>query len=189
MNVCVYCSSSERVDRVFFDVASELGRLLGERRNNLVFGGGNVGPMHALAAAVKEHGGRVLSVIPKVFDEKGLTYEGSDEVTVTRDLQERRITMIKNSDVFVALPGGYGTLEEVSENVTMRQLDFHQRPIALVNVNGFWDGYLAFLDQLERERFIRPEHRALVHVADSPAAALDYLDDYAPIDVPDKWGD
>lgn len=187
MNVCVYCSSSNRVDRRYFDVATELGRLLGQRKNNLVYGGGNTGPMHALAVAAKEAGGRVISVIPRAFQERGLTFEFSDEVVVTEDLQSRRMTMVKGSDVFIALPGGYGTLEEVAENLTMRQLDLHQRPLALVNVDGFWDGFLAFLDQLERGSFIHPEHRKLAHLAASPQDALDHLDRYAPVDLPDKW--
>jgi hypothetical protein len=80
-------------------------------------------------------------------------------------------------------------MEEISENVTMRQLDLHQRPICLVNPNGFWDGYLAFLDHLEAGRFIRPEHRKLVHVAATPDEALQQLDRYAPVDLPDKWGE
>jgi uncharacterized protein (TIGR00730 family) len=189
MNVCVYCSSSDRVDPKYSETASLLGRLLGERKNNLVFGGGNTGPMNALAVAVKESGGRVLSVIPKLFDERGLTYNRSDELVVTEDLQERRMTMIKHSDVFLALPGGFGTLEEIAENLTLRQLELHQRPLSLVNVYGFWDGFTAYLDQLERERFVKPEHRALVHVASSPEEALDFVDRYAPVDLPDKWGE
>ena len=183
MNVCVYCSSSDRVDRSYFEVAAELGRRLGERRNNLVFGGGNTGPMGALAAAAKEHGGRVLSVIPRIFEVQGHTFDRSDEVVVTKDLQERRMTMIKNSDVFIALPGGFGTMEEISENVTMRQLDLHQRPIVLVNPDGFWNGYLAFLDQLEAKGFIRAEDRELVHVAATPDEALDWLDTHVAVDA------
>jgi uncharacterized protein (TIGR00730 family) len=183
MNVCVYCSSSDRVDRAYSDVAAELGRLLGERHNSLVFGGGNTGPMGALAAAVKEKGGRVLSVIPELFDERGLTYDRSDEVVVTKDLQERRMTMIKNSDVFIALPGGFGTMEEISENVTMRQLDLHQRPIVLVSPDGFWNGYLAFLDQLEEKGFIRPEDRQLLHVSATPREALAWIDEHMAVDA------
>ncbi|MCA9753865.1 MAG: TIGR00730 family Rossman fold protein [Gemmatimonadetes bacterium] len=189
MNVCVYCSSSDRVPEKYFEVARALGRLLGERKNNLVFGGGNTGPMHALAIAVKESGGRVLSVIPKLFDERGLTYDHSDELVVTKDLQERRMTMIKHSDVFLALPGGYGTLEEITENLVLRQLHLHQRPLALVDVDGFWKPFTAFLDQLTEGGFVKPEHRALVHVAESPESALAFVDRYAPVDVPDKWGD
>jgi uncharacterized protein (TIGR00730 family) len=98
------------------------------------------------------------------------------------------MTMIKGSDVFMALPGGFGTLEEVSENLTMRQLGLHQKPLSVINVNGFWNGYLSFLDQLEKGNFIREEHRNLLHVADDPKASLDYLDQYAPVDIPDKWG-
>jgi uncharacterized protein (TIGR00730 family) len=187
MNVCVYCSSSDRVDRVYFEVAQRLGRLLGERKNSLVYGGGNTGPMRDLAEAVKAAGGRVLSVIPKMFDERGLRFGRADEVVVTANLQERRMTMLRDSDVFVALPGGFGTLEEVTENLTLRQLDVHHRPLCLVNVNGFWDPFTAFLDQLVEGHFIKPEHRQMVHVAASPEEALEYLDRYAPVDVPDKW--
>lgn len=187
MNVCVYCSSSDRVDRRYFDTAKELGRLLGERKNNLIYGGGNTGPMHALAGAAKTAGARVISVIPRAFDERGLTFEGSDEVVVTDDMQKRRMTMVKGSDVFLALPGGFGTLEEVAENLTMRQLDLHQRPLSLVNTDGFWDGFLKFLDQLEEGKFIHPKHRLLAHVSATPTKALDYLDRYAPVDLPDKW--
>jgi uncharacterized protein (TIGR00730 family) len=189
MNVCVYCSSSDRVDRKYFDVATRLGTLLGERRNNLVFGGGNTGPMHALAIAVKDSGGRVLSVIPRLFEERGLAYDRSDELVVTEDLQERRMTMIKHSDVFLALPGGFGTLEELAENITLRQLQLHDRPLALVNVDGFWDPFMGFLDQLEAGNFVKSQHRKLVHVAGSPEEALEFVDRYAPVDVPDKWGD
>ncbi len=189
MNVCVYCSSSDRVDPVYFEAAKALGTLIGERKNALVYGGGNTGPMNALADAVKESGGRVLSVIPKIFDERGLTYKHSDEVVVTANLQERRITMIRDSDVFMALPGGFGTLEEIAENLTMRQLGLHSRPICLLDVNGFWTPFLAFLDQLVEGNFAKPEHRDLIHVARTPADAMAYVDRYAPVDVPDKWTD
>lgn len=180
MNVCVYCTASDRVDPTYVEIATRLGRLLGERKNNLVYGGGNRGPILALAQAVKEGGGRVVSVVPKDLEGRGVTFEGSDEVVVADDYQDRRITMLKGSDVFVALPGGFGTLGEVAENLSMRQLDVHQKPISLVNVNGFWDDFLAFLDRQERERFILPEHRRLVHVGDSPEESLDFLDQYAP---------
>jgi cytokinin riboside 5'-monophosphate phosphoribohydrolase len=187
MNVCVYCSSSDRVERVYFDVAAGLGRLIGQRRNNLVFGGGNTGPMRELALAVKENGGRVLSVLPKTFEARGLRFDRADEVVVADTLQDRSATMLRESDVFVALPGGIGTLGEVAENLALRQLDLHHRPLCLVNVNGFWDPFTAFLDLLVDGQFVKPEHRALLHTAASPEEALTYLDRYAPVDVPDKW--
>jgi uncharacterized protein (TIGR00730 family) len=180
MNVCVYCASSDRVDPAYGQVAARLGRLLGKRKNNLVYGGGNTGPLLALAQAVKDGGGRVVSVVPRALEGRGVTFEGSDEIVVTDDYQERRITMIKGSDVFIGLPGGFGTLGEVAENLELRQADVHQKPLSLVNVNGFWDGFLSFLDHQERERFILPEHRRLVHVASTPEESLDFLDQYAP---------
>jgi uncharacterized protein (TIGR00730 family) len=187
MNVCVYCSSSDRVAKVYFEAAERLGQRIGERKNSLVFGGGNTGPMRALADAVKASGGRVLSVLPKIFDERGLRYEKADEVVITANLQERRAVMLRDSDTFVALPGGFGTLEEVAENLTARQLELHTRPLCLVNVQGFWDPFTSFLDRIVEGNFAKPEHRRLVHVAASPEEALDYLDRYAPADLPDKW--
>lgn len=187
MNVCVYCASSDRVDRAYFEAAERLGRLIGERKNNLVYGGGNTGPMRALAESVKAAGGRVLSVIPRTFDERGLRFGKADEVVVTANLQERRSVMLRDSDGFVALPGGFGTLEEVSENLTARQLELHTRPLCLVNINGFWDPFTAFLDRIIEGQFAKPEHRALLHVAPTPDDALDYLDRYAPASLPDKW--
>ena len=188
MNVCVYCSSSDQVDPVYFETARRLGRLLGERKNNLVYGGANVGPMLELANAAKEAGGRVVSVIPKIVEEKGLVFTRSDEVVVTATLQERRITMIKGSDAFIALPGGFGTLEEVTENLTMRQLGVHRKPLALVNTRGFWDGLAGFVRQLRLEHFILPEHESLVHMSATPEEALAYLDHFKPGPLPDKWG-
>jgi uncharacterized protein (TIGR00730 family) len=188
MNVCVYCSASDQVDSVYFETARRLGKLLGERKNTLVYGGANVGPMLELANAVKESGGRVVSVIPKIVEEKGLVYTRSDERVITTTLQERRITMIKGSDVFIALPGGFGTLEEVTENLTMRQLSVHRKPLVLVNTRGFWDGLASFVRQLRIERFILPEHESLVHMAATPEEALEYLDHFVPGPLPDKWG-
>jgi len=188
MNVCVYCSSSESVDPAFFETARRLGQLLGERRNTLVFGGANVGPMRTLADSMKDAGGRVVSVIPKIIEERGFVYRRSDEVVVTATLQERRITMIKGSDTFLALPGGFGTLEEVTENLTMRQLGLHKKPLALVNTRGFWDSFVGFVNELRVGRFILPEHESLLHVAPTPEEALDYVDRYIPAPLPDKWG-
>lgn len=188
MNVCVYCASSDRVDSVHFLVAERLGELLGQRRNNLVYGGANVGPMNALAEAVKKSGGRVISVIPKVIEERGFVYQRSDEVVVTDTLQERRITMIKGSDAFIALPGGFGTLEEVAENLTMRQLGLHRKPLVLVNTLGFWNPYVEFVRKLRDGQFILPEHEALLPLAETPEDALTMLDRYVPAPLPDKWG-
>ena len=122
----------------------------------------------------------LAAMVPRALEGRGVTFEGSDEIVVTDDYQERRITMIKGSDVFIGLPGGFGTLGEVAENLELRQADVHQKPLSLVNVNGFWDGFLSFLDHQERERFILPEHRRLVHVAATPEESLDFLDQYAP---------
>jgi uncharacterized protein (TIGR00730 family) len=188
MNVCVYCSSSDRVAPVYFETATRLGQLLGGRKNNLVYGGSRTGPMGALAEGVKKAGGRVVAVIPRLFEEMELTYEKADEVVVTEDLQERRVTMIKGSDVFLALPGGLGTLEEVCENLTMRQLGFHNKPLAFISTDGYWDTFLEFIRQLTAGKFLLPEHESLIHVVSTPEEALQYVDTFVPAPLPDKWG-
>lgn len=129
-----------------------------------------------------------MAVIPRFFEEKQLTYQKADEVVITEDIQERRVTMIKGSDVFLALPGGFGTLEEVCENLTMRQLGFHNKPLAFINTDGFWDTFLEFIRQLATGEFLLPGHESLIRVVPTPEEALQYVDASVPVSLPDKWG-
>ena len=184
--ICVFSGSSQRVAPEFFGAASELGRLIGARGWELVFGGGTIGLMGAVARGVHEAGGRVTAVIPERLNRPGVLYETADEVVVTDTLRERKRIMDERADAFVALPGGFGTLEETIEVITLKQLRFHDRAIVLLNTLGYYDALIAFLHQQSRDGFVCVEHQSLYHVAETPARTLSYLDAYIPAPMPDK---
>ncbi len=176
-SIGVYCSSSNRVGAVYFAEAEALGQLLGARNDTLVYGGGNVGLMGALARSVHAHGGRVVGVIPEALKAReGVAYDVADELITTQTMQERKALMFSRAEAFIVLPGGFGTLEEFFEVLTLRQLGYHQCPIALVNTNGFYDPLLALFKHLYAEQFAFPGAQAAYHVAPTPAAALAYID-------------
>ena len=175
--ICVYCSSSNRIHADYFEAASRAGRLLAERGHTLVYGGGRVGLMGAVARAVHERGGRVVGAIPEALRQvEGVAYELADELVITATMQERKAILFTRADAFLVLPGGFGTLEELLEVLTLRVLGYHHKPIALVNTAGFYDPLLGFFEHVYADGFAREQVRALYHVAESPEAALDYLD-------------
>jgi uncharacterized protein (TIGR00730 family) len=184
--LCVYCSSSEAVAPVFQAAAAELGTLVVAQGWHLVYGGANIGSMGRLASAVTAAGGRVVGVIPEYFVGKGLDYP-CDELLVTATMSERKMAMAARADAFLALPGGFGTLEELLEVLVLKQLHYHDKAIVLLNVDGFFDPLLALFDGLIEQRFAKQETLALYHVAPTPAAALAYLTSYQPPPLPDKW--
>jgi hypothetical protein len=186
-NVCVFCASSDAVESCYFDVAAELGAEIARRRYNLVYGGASVGLMRAVANAVHAGGGQVIGVIPEAIRNKGIAYETADELIVTRTMGERKAVMHERAQAFIILPGGFGTLEEFFEVLTLRQLNYHDKPIVLLNVNSFFDPMLELFEHLYEARFARPEHRSLYEVAATAAAAFQCLEDYRPRSHPDKW--
>jgi uncharacterized protein (TIGR00730 family) len=183
--ICVYCSSSEAVPTEYFQAAEALGRLIAQRGYALVFGGGEIGLMGALARAASANGGWVVGVIPKALVQ--LAYERADEMIVTKDLRERKAIMEQRADAFVALPGGFGTLEELFEMITLKQLSFHDKPVVLVNTSGFYDPLVGLFEQIYAAGFTKAVYRQLYHVAADPDGALDYVDGYRPIELPKKW--
>lgn len=177
-NICVYCSSSNRVAAKYFEVAEAAGRLLGERGHTLIYGGGNVGLMGVLARSVHTHGGRVVGVIPDALKAReGVAYDVADQLITTRTMQKRKAIMFSRAEAFMVLPGGFGTLEEFFEVLTLRQLGYHPHPIALVNTDGFYEPLLTLFDHLYEEHFAHPAHQSLYYVAPHPADALQYIDD------------
>jgi len=184
--ICVFSGSSQRVAPAYFDAAIELGRFIGARGWTMVFGGGTIGLMGATARGVHEAGGRVMAVIPDGLNRPGVLYETADEIIVTDTLRERKAAMDARADAFVALPGGFGTLEEIVEVITLKQLRYHQRAIVFLNTLNFYDALIAFFHQQVRDSFVRADHQALYHVAHTPAEAMDHLDRYAPRPVPGK---
>ncbi|MBX7258751.1 MAG: TIGR00730 family Rossman fold protein [Candidatus Hydrogenedentes bacterium] len=186
-SVCVYCSSSDAVPEVYFEAARSFGAALAQSGRALVYGGGKIGLMGVLARAVHEHGGKVIGVIPEALREMELAYTGADELIITADLRERKAAMESRACAFVALPGGYGTLEEMIEVLTLKQLHFHAKPIVMINTAGFYQPLLSMFEQLYEQRFAKPETRQLYHVAGNAEDALTYINHYTPASTPQKW--
>lgn len=186
MNICVYCASSNAVAPTHFAAARTLGRHIAQRGDTLVYGGADVGLMGALARAVKDGGGRVIGIMPELITAERISFTDADEFIVTRDMRERKARMAALADVFLVLPGGFGTLEELAEILVLRQLREHTKPIVLLNVEGFYEPLIALFEHYYREGFAKP-WRELYHVSDDVEGAFDYLDHYAPVPAPDKW--
>lgn len=180
-NICVFCSSSTQIAIRHFATADEVGQLLGQRGYTLIYGGGNVGLMGQLARSVHAHQGRVVGVIPERLKAiEGVAYDVADELITTETMQERKATMYRRADAFVVLPGGFGTLEEFLEVLTLRQLGYHDKGIVLVNTYGFFDPLLRFFDHLYQEKAARRQHRPAYYVAETPEEALHYLEQGTP---------
>lgn len=153
--ICVYCAASQRVAARYLQLAEQVGVRLAQAGYELIYGGGDVGLMGALARSVHRHGGRVVGVIPEALQEReGIAHELADALIVTQTLQERKAIMFTRADAFLVLPGGFGTLEEFMEVLTLRQLGYHHKPIVLLNYDGFFDLLLQFFAHLRRQHFV-----------------------------------
>ena len=184
--LCVYCGSRIGFRDEYRLAAEALGRLLAERKIELVYGGGSVGMMGAIADAVLSAGGHVVGVIPELLAVKELLHPGVPDMRLVPDMHARKALMAELSDGFVALPGGFGTFEELFETITWSQLGIHAKPIGLLNTDGYFDDLLRFLDRSFDDGFIKPKYRGLYHVADSPAELLDRLESHRP-PVVERW--
>jgi len=185
--LCVFCSSSDAVAPIFFETAAELGSRLAQQGYTLVYGGGRLGLMGALALAVHQNGGRVIGIIPEFLRSKGIAYEAADELVITRDLRERKAAMEARADGFVVLPGGFGTLEEALEIITLKQLGLHAKPVVMVNTQGFYTPLLQLLERIYQERFAKPEYRHLYHFASDASEVFSYIAAYQPAPLVNKW--
>jgi hypothetical protein len=185
--ICVYCSSSDALSSSFFQAAAEFGALLAQRNYTLIYGGGRIGLMGAVARSVHQHGGKVIGVIPQSLQDKEVGYTAADELIITKDLRDRKAIMEARADAFVALPGGFGTLEEIFEILTLKQLQFHTKPIVLVNTNYFYDHFIRLCEYIYEERFAKPDSRLLYHIAENPASVFAYLETYQPPKLQSKW--
>lgn len=187
-SVAVFCGSSPGRDPAFRRAASELGTVLASRGIRLVYGGGAVGLMGVLADAVLAEGGTVLGVITEALVEREVAHGSLTELVVVPSMHERKQRMADAADAFVMLPGGLGTLDEFFEAATWTQLGIHAKPCGVLDVDGYFGPLRAFLDAAVEQRFVSPEHRALVIFGDEPGLLLDALERWAPPSG-DKWLD
>jgi len=185
--LCVYCSSSDRLDPKYFAAAEAFGRAMTARGWGLVYGGGKTGLMGAVARAVKSDGGRVIGVIPEFMKAKELAYDGADELVTVLTMRERKTIMETRADAFVALPGGWGTLEEMMEIITLRSLNVLCKPCVFFNQDGFYDDLLRLFEKMTREQFTKPSHRELYAMAATVDEVFAQLDDFRPSAAESKW--
>jgi len=185
-SVAVYCGSSSGTNQVFHQQAQAMGRVLAERGLTLVYGGGRVGLMGAIADSVLQHGGRAIGVIPDFLVAREVEHKGLTELHIVKSMHERKLLMADLADSFVAMPGGYGTLEELFEVLTWGQLGLHQKPVALLNVQGFYDHLLRALNHMVEEGLLRSANRQQLLHHPEPAALLDQMAVWQPIPV-EKW--
>ena len=186
--VCVFCGSSRGVRPEYEAAAAQLGREIARSGRTLVYGGGRVGLMGVLGDAAMAAGGRVIGVTPRRLVEKEVAHHGLTELRVVESMHERKAMMAHLSDAFIAMPGGVGTFEEFFEVLTWSQLGFHSKPCGLLNVAGYYDPMLAFLDHTVEQGFVRAEHRAIVLTDSEPTTLLERLSAFDMPIVP-KWID
>jgi hypothetical protein len=186
--VCVFCGSSSGANPLYVDAARLMGRTLARRGIGVVYGGGGVGLMAAVADAALEEGGQVIGVIPRALQLRELAHSGLTALHVVGSMHERKAKMAELAHGFVALPGGMGTLEEFAEILTWAQLGLHERPCGLLDVAGYYRPLVSFFDHATVEGFLKPEHRKLVLVADDPDALVDQFLAWEPPKL-QKWID
>lgn len=182
-NVCVYSSSSNVLPQIYYDAAKELGILMGKAGFNLVYGGGAVGTMYENAKAVKEFGGKIIGIIPEKLHAFGVGNPDCDELHVTKCMRTRKDKLDQVSDAAIALAGGFGTLEELSEMIVQKQLGYNGKAIVILNTNGFYDNLLKFFEDMVLQSFAIPDSRSLFFVANTPQEAVQYLQNYESKDI------
>ena len=187
-SICVYCGSSSGAQPIYIEQAQALGRSVVEAGLDLVYGGASVGLMGAVADAALAAGGRVIGVMPTALIEKEIDHKGLSELHIVTNMHERKAKMAELSDGFIAMPGGAGTLEEFFEMWTWSQLGYHRKPCGLLNVAGYFDSLITFMQHTVEQKFVKAEHVEMVLVESEPQALLQRLADYKPIFVP-KWVD
>ena len=178
--VCVFASSSSSVADVYKTASRQLGSDIAKKSWGIVFGAGTQGLMGELARAARENGGCMTGVIPDSLNFPGIVYEECDELIATRTMRERKAIMEQRSFSFIALPGGFGTLEEILEIITLKQLGYHNKPVVIMNINGFYDSLIAQFEETTAQNFAVPETLELFRVCGSCSEAIEYIENYQP---------
>ena len=186
-SIAVYCGSSDRVTEEYIQVARNVGKMLAQKGIRVVYGAGNTGMMGAVATTAMEAGGEVFGVMPELFNTPQLALPTTTRYEVMPDIHARLARMMDLSDGFIALPGGYGTMDEFFQTVTWAQVGLHQKPIGLLNHGGYYDLLIKFMAQIEMEGFIYAGHNGLYVTADTPEALLEAMEGYSPPPGLNQW--
>lgn len=186
-NIGVFCASSDQLKEVYQKDALALGNEIARRSWGLVYGGTNCGLMRKVADATLECGGKVTGIIPQCICDKGIAATHITELIVASDMKERKQMLREYSDAFIALPGGWGTLEEITEVITLKQLGVHDKPIAFINTDGFYDLFFRFIENIRQENFVSPAYDQLYRVVGNAEEAMDYIESYRTGKVTAKY--
>lgn len=178
MKICIYGAASNEIDKTFIEAGENLGREMGIRNHTLVFGGGANGLMGAVARGISENDGYIIGIAPKFFNVDGALYDKCDELFTTDTMRQRKKMMEDLSEAFIVTPGGIGTFEEFFEILTLRSLDRHKKPIAILNTNSYYNDLLAFLQNGVRQNFLKEDNLNLFFVSESDVEILNYLENY-----------
>ena len=180
--LCVYCGASERADPIYRQSAIDMGKLIGENELGLVYGGGRLGLMGLVADAVLHHGGRAVGFIPEHLDDREGAHHGLTELHIVDTMHTRKMRMSELADMFVILPGGFGTLDEMFEILTWKQLNLHQKPIVVVNINGYWDPLVGLINRVVDSHFAKDEHRHFVKIVTRVEDVIDVARGLWPVE-------
>ncbi|MDZ7738148.1 MAG: TIGR00730 family Rossman fold protein [Bacteroidales bacterium] len=173
MNICIFAASSSKIDRIYFDAASRLGELMAEGRHNIVYGGGGIGLMGAMADAAMKKGAKITGVIPAFMYDHGWGHKGIDELVITEDMGSRKKKMFELSDAIIALPGGAGTLEELTEAITLKQLGLFRGPLIMLNTESYYSPLISFFESAINKGFMLAAHQKIWALADTPEEAME----------------
>ncbi len=186
-SICVYCGSSDKVNSIYLNVAREMGAVIAKKGMQLIYGAGSTGLMGAVAKGALELGGDVVGVLPKMFDTPQLAHPELTSIEVVKDMHTRKARIVELADGFIAMPGGFGTLEEFFEILTWAQIGLHSKPIGLLNIGGYYGPLMTFMKKLETEGFLYSGHNSLyVHNA-NPEKLLESMSQYQPPDDLNRW--
>jgi uncharacterized protein (TIGR00730 family) len=186
-SICVYCGSSGKIDPTFINAAYEMGTVIAAQGIQLIYGAGSTGLMGAVANGALENDGNVIGVIPEIFNTPTLAHNSLTRLEITPDMHQRKARMAELSDAFIALPGGFGTMEELFEILTWAQIGLHQKPVGILNVCGYFDPLLEMIGKANQEGFIYREHQALLYSAKEPRSLLDVLVNHEPPSGLERW--
>ena len=184
-NICVFCGSNTGKNPKNMIQAYKVGEALAKRKINLIYGASDFGLMGQVAKAVLDNNGKATGIMPEIFSSK-VEHPNLTELIITKDMKERKALMLEKSDGFITLPGGFGTLEELFEMITLNQIGYHKKPSAILNIDGFYDKLIEFLDQLVEEEFIHPIHRSALIISDNIEEILDKMEKFQNVHT-DKW--
>lgn len=185
-SVSVFCASSPGFDSIWMNSAYQVGQVIAQRKIKLIYGGGQVGLMGAVADGAMAHAGEVIGVIPHFLNKKEIAHHGISELKIVENMHQRKMLMNDLSEGIIALPGGFGTLEELFEMITWGQLGLHNKPVGILNINGFYDHLIAFVTKMVSSGLLKQKHQEMLLIDDSIEKLLDKMNNYTPPEV-EKW--